>query len=337
MTELSGRSPQRVLMLAPRYDYGDPARGNSFEYDYFFPALQKLCERVDFVDSLSLRGLDPEKQYQQLSSSAGAMDATLLFCVLFRDEPDPRVLSDIRDKVQVPVVNWFCDDHWRYSEFSRVLAPHLSLSVTTDAVALERYRSDGFPVFKSQWGAPLHSTEGMRVHSSPTPSLVFVGQTYGRRRAMLQRISRRLGHEALHVYGYGTERGRLSTMDMYRAFNENVASLNFSDSWNGRVRESLGYLVPSVRRPRQIKARVFEVTAAGGVLVTQNAPGLADYFAIGTEIHVAEDADTVVAIVRQLVQDPDSRTRMAEAGQRRAVREHSVVQRLAGVLGAACG
>ncbi len=325
---------RRVLVVAPRWDYGDRLRGNSFEYDCFGPAITTLSTCITYFDSLILRGLSQAAQYDRLHEAAAQIDATAVFCVLFRDELDPAALSRLRDQDRVPVVNWFCDDHWRYAKFSRHLAPHLSLSVTTDAGAVERYRADGFPVLKSQWGVPSHAVAGMEVHQSPHDRLVFVGQAYGARASLLATLEERLEPTQLEVYGFGSANGRLSASQMYSTFNSSLASLNFSDSWNGRLREAVGRVVPSVRRSRQLKARTFEVAGAGGVLITQQAPELERYFEIGTEVHVAESASDIVEIVRMLAVDKEARTRMATAARLRALSEHTMERRLKQVFDA---
>jgi spore maturation protein CgeB len=88
------------------------------------------------------------------------------------------------------VVNWFCDDHWRYDAFSRKLAPALTLSVTTSSAAAEQYERDGFRHLMSQWGYADKSYGAPTPTQTPAAEIVFVGQPYGSRARALRRSRR---------------------------------------------------------------------------------------------------------------------------------------------------
>ncbi len=110
--------------------------------------------------------------------------------------------------------------------------------------------------------------------------------------------------------------------EIYRASR---ISLNFGDSglhWKG--------LRPY--RSRQIKARVFEVPAAGGCLLTERAEHIEDYFDVGSEIAVFDGEDDLVEQALALLGDSAHRDAMAFAGHRRTVGEHLYEQRFGPLL-----
>ena len=312
-----------VLMVAPRWDYGDPSRGDSFEYENFGLAMSNIAPHVKFFDSTRLCGIAGEDQYRILMDELEDAKATVMFSMFFGDDIDPEALRQVRDTSLVPVVNWFCDDHWRYDSFSRVLAPSLTLSVTTDFGAAARYRTDGLRCLLSQWGVPGSRISALEPDASPRDRIAFVGQTYGRRESVLEDLERLIVPTNLAVYGYGTTNGRITVDEMYSLFNSSLASLNFADSWNPD---------PSIPRPSQLKARTFEVPGAGGVLITQSSAELHEYFNIGSEIFVADTTDEIVETVRFIRENPEDRLRMSIAGRQRVMDDHTIERRLEAVF-----
>ncbi|MBL9149614.1 MAG: glycosyltransferase [Phycisphaerae bacterium] len=72
-----------------------------------------------------------------------------------------------------------------------------------------------------------------------------------------------------------------------------------------------------------VNMRAFDVTACGGLLVSSRRQGLTDAFRIGAECEDFDTAEELVAVVRRLLGDPDSATRMRAAGEARALRDHT--------------
>ncbi len=79
--------------------------------------------------------------------------------------------------------------------------------------------------------------------------------------------------------------------------------------------------------PRMIRLREFEIPMMGGFYLTQNCPELSRYFEIGREIAVWETAQDVQERCRHYLARPDERARIAEAGRRRALNNHTWTHR----------
>jgi hypothetical protein len=74
---------------------------------------------------------------------------------------------------------------------------------------------------------------------------------------------------------------------------------------------------------RQLKARPFEVCLAGGFLLTDDAPGLSDYFKIGEEIVCySSDTDLVEKSAYYLTHDHE-REAIAQRGWKKAMSAYS--------------
>ena len=51
-------------------------------------------------------------------------------------------------------INWFCDDQWRFENFTKYYAPHFTYSVITDKFVFRKYRNIGYKnVIPSQWAS----------------------------------------------------------------------------------------------------------------------------------------------------------------------------------------
>jgi spore maturation protein CgeB len=120
---------------------------------------------------------------------------------------------------------------------------------------------------------------------------------------------------------------------MIALFNAAAAAVNFSSSWQpgllGRLRRR--QLLPR-RVPPQLKARVFEVTGAGGLLLTEPSEDLGLYFKSGEEIATFRDVDELTTLATRAVEDREWRYSVASAGCARCQREHTMSRRLADVF-----
>jgi spore maturation protein CgeB len=77
----------------------------------------------------------------------------------------------------------------------------------------------------------------------------------------------------------------------------------------------------------QIKARVFEIPACRGFMITEFADGLEDYFVPGKEVITFHTADEMVESVRYFLSHEQEREQIRRAGYERAMRDHSYVRR----------
>jgi spore maturation protein CgeB len=278
--------------------------------------------------------MEPASVDDSLRKAVHEHEPDVVMCFLFETEIPPTALARVRDEDAIPVVNWFPDDHWRYESFSRHYAPCLSLSVTTSSLAAARYEAEGFPHLMSQWGYADKVFGKKPPVDQPSPQVVFVGQPYGARARALEKLNRALPEGAgVELYGFGTSNGRVPMARMFDLFNGSAAAVNFASSWQpglvGRLRR--GQILPR-RIPPQLKARVFEVTGAGGLLLTETSEDLPRYFAEGTEIVVFEDEKELAEAAREALTNETWRLAIAVAGFDRCHREHTMSLRLQGVL-----
>jgi spore maturation protein CgeB len=315
----------KILCALGKYAYGDPSRGESYEYANFLPAFAALGHEVKLFDSLDRYTY---AEFYELNKAFLAQvhdwQPDLIFCVLMHYEIWTNTLDAVRAGSTAAVVNWGTDDSWKYAQFARFIAPHVDVYATTSSNAARRAWLEGFDnVMLTQWAADSEALASPLPAAACRYGATFIGSAYGDRRRWVGEIQRQ--GAPVTCFGHGWPGGAISTAEMRRIVRQSLVSLNFSDSsrqWRG-MRITAG---------PQIKARVFEVPGAGGVLLTQVADGLEDLYHREMEIEVFHSAEEAASKIARLLNDPASRDRMAQAGHKRTADEHTYVRRFPPLL-----
>ena len=325
----------RLLYVAMVHDYGDPARGPSFEETNLRSALEGMGHEVVGFDFMARAKHDGKRQMRaDLVATAAEVKPDLGFFCLFTDELDAATIRAVRREGGAPTVNWFADDHWRFEDFTRHIAPAFDLAVTTDEDSLPKYAAEGIEhVHLSQWACNRYAYG--KVADGLEHDVTFVGQPHGTRPATIERL-RAAGHD-VECWGHGWPAGRLEHDEMVRVFGSSRVNLNLSNSSTppNTLRVRLGRLLgrgPKGPRPAQIKGRNFEVPGCGGFLLTERVPHLERYFEAGRDVAVYDGEDDLVEQVGYWLEDEDRRAAVAEAGYRRVMAEHTYDHRFAAIF-----
>lgn len=322
----------RVLLAVPRWDYGRPEQGDSYEVMAFLQPFRDLGHDVVLHDTL-----DPAADLEQAVADHRP-DLTLF--MLGGDEVRVEALRAIRPRTTT--VNWFADDAWRFRHWSRHLAPEFDLAVTTSRAAEAGYRDvPGARAVFLPWG--FNPCVFHPVPDAERFDVAFVGQRYGARGRAVEALQ--ADGIDVRAWGAGWPNGRLATDDLAAVFSGARISLNFLDSSPGPFRRRHvrfkgsdrldRALLPLFPPPRQLKARLVEIPACGSLQITNGAPELGELLAIGDEVVVAEGAAELRRLVRHHLEHDDERAAAAAAGHRRAVADHSYRTRLPQLLDAA--
>lgn len=343
-----------ILYVAMRYDYGRPEQGDSFEHCNFFDSLKHLGHDIhyfDFMTVLAERGR--EGMNRRLVDIARAEKPDVMFTVLFGDELDEEAIRSISELPDTTTVNWFCDDHWRYENFSRHWAPCFNWVVTTDSHSVAKYHAMGYRnVIKSQWAANHFLYRKLDVPL--LHDVTFVGKPHGIRRELIAAL-REFG-VPVKVWGKGWGQGRASQEEMIEIFNQSRVNLNLSNASTGRRRHRwqrgldrarrlarrtlhlqpqagpVAELLSTDRFPEQIKGRNFEVSGCGGFMLTGHADNLQAYYEPSREVACYRSFHELVQQCRYFLEHEDERAAVAEAGYARTLAEHTYAHRFAEVF-----
>jgi spore maturation protein CgeB len=322
----------RILLPIPRFDYGRPEWGDSYEYHAFVSPLQRLGHEIRVFDTLQAdRRGDPRTTGEALLAEAAEFDPDVVFTMLMEDELPIDVVAKLGERAFT--INWFADDAWRFRSFTRHVAPAFRAAVTTSLRALPRYKALDVKVVYCPWGFNRDL-----FHPVDTPTLhdvAFVGQRYGNRAKLIERLR----SEGLDVdaRGGGWPDGRVDARDIAGVFCSAKVTLNPLSSSGGPLKR-LGIrfrgstrldnaLVHAFHPPLQMKARLVEVAACGAFQLTNSIPELSRMFEVGSEIVVARRYNELLDSIRYFLEHEKERAEIAQNALARAQAEHTFEQR----------
>jgi spore maturation protein CgeB len=329
----------RILYVAPKYDYGKPEQGYSFEHYNFYDFFQRSGHDIIYFDTLGLlKELGKEAMNRRLLETAKAENADLMFAVLFTDELDQGAVRRISEETNTVTLNWFCDDHWRFENYSQYWAPCFNWVVTTAKSAVPKYERLPYAhAIKSQWGC--NHLLYRKLDLPLEYDVSFVGQPHGNRREIIRQIQK--SGIKVRTFGTGWRSGRASQEMMIRIFNQSRINLNLSnasvsaDPDQQRGNSRFGRLVrrlafksdPPVNYFEQIKGRNFEVPGCGGFMLTGKAEDLENYYEPGREIVCFDHPKDLIDKIRYYLAHEEGRATIAQAGYERTLREHTYAHR----------
>ena len=224
-------------------------------------------------------------------------------------------LEIIRARGDVATISWAADDSWKYREVSRFVGTAYHAMTTTYDYVVPRYHADGIcNVLLTQWAVSSGWLAEPLSAAQCQYAVSFVGAAHGDRKASVAAL-----HQAgieVACFGHGWPAGPVSMSDIPGIMRKSAISLNLSNS----------------RGENQIKARVFEVPGAGGLLLTEQARGLERFYRPGTEVAVFQGIDDLVGKIRYFLSNPVERDAIALSGYARTRRDHTYEQRMKEVI-----
>lgn len=291
------------------------ARGESTEYFSFIPALSALGHEVRLFDSWDKSAFE---NYAQLNTAlvdqCRRIEPDVILWVALTVEVWLETLDFIRNALMIRIIHWAPDDSWKFRQQSRFIAASVDVCVTTYPNFLERYRGLGATPIVSGWGVPESWRREVLPAARCTYDVTFVGAAQAHRIAMVESLRRR--GIRVQCFGFGWPSGPLPQEAIPEIFRRSRISLNFANSTG----------------LNQVKARVFEVTGAGGFLLSEAADGLDLVFSADREIAVFSTLEECESKIRYFLENPIRRDTIARAGNERTNTQYTYVERLRSVL-----
>lgn len=318
----------KILYVALKWNYGQLSAGISAEHWHFYHTLVHMGHDILYFD-LTLMQYGRESMNRQLLEVAKKEKPDLMFTVLHTNEIDPSVIRKISESSDTITLNWFCDDQWRFENYSRYWAPCFNWIVTTAPSALPKYANLGYgSVIKSQWAC-----NHFRYRKLDLPlkyDVTFVGQTHSDRPKIIQSL--RDSGINVHVWGKGWKSGYISQEEMIGVFNQSRINLNMTKA--STCSQGLQYARAHAYRqnPEQIKGRSFAIPGCGGFQLSGSVEDLGEYYEIDKEIVCYEDVEDLGEKIRYYLSNEDERAAIAQAGYQRTLREHTWVHRLTNIF-----
>lgn len=343
----------KILYVAIMYDYGNPARGYSFEHINFYKSLLTLDNSkhkiIYFPFDVIMQNEGRNKMNQKLLEIALKEKPDLCFVGMLDNEIKKNTLDKLK-KLGITTLGWFGDDHWRFDSYSKYYAPYFFWIATTDPSAPEKYKKIGYP--NAIYAPSAANTNIFKpVSSKKKIEVSFIGSRTKERAKVINIIIQ--SGLPLEVYGSGWSNGRVSEKELVRIISESKISINLStpsfyigiksiarlflkrysfhrsvlhikpDFWNflRNLREWQLKKIP------QIKARIFEISACRTMLITQNIDYLKDHYKISEEIISYSDTSNLIEKIRYYLSHDAEREIIAQRGYERTIRDHSYEKR----------
>lgn len=316
----------KVVFSALKYDYNDITRGYSFEYENFYKALLNM-ENVEviFFDTCDFWNIDNRRKInEELIKLIEKEKPDILFNVFYRDQISKETYLYIKHNTDTLLVNWFCDDHWRFNGSDNPSSKWcwcFDYCITTDAQAIEKYKSIGYEnIILSQWGCNHNNYYYKKLPYKY--DVTFVGQPHGNRRAVIEYLKDN-GIE-VRCFGYGWDindpsSSRITQEEMIDIFNESRINLNLSNS-------------SVVDTPEQIKGRNFEVPGCKGFLLTNEVVDLEKYYIIGEEIECYGSLEDLVNKIKYYLTNENRRREITEKSYKRTLKDHTYEKRFSDIF-----
>ena len=274
-------------------------------YWYVYLPLQQMGHDVYLYDTVN----PEEKDYNKVIES---FKPDLIFCCLTNDrlvaphEPWEQLLRETQ-LGRTKTFNWFCDDTWRFETFSQQTCHFFHACSTPEPSYLQKYKEIGYNnIILGTWHANLDLYPAMKkdVHIS------FMGALNGARQHFVNT------HAELAIQLFSG----LSHDEMMTAYARSHIGINLSINDNDPLKQT------------QMKQRIFEITAANSLLLTQHHEGIEEFFDIDKEIITFKSDEEFSQKASFLIKNNKISEKIAAAGHKRFLAEHESKIRLTNVL-----
>lgn len=314
----------KIMLVCMRYDYGDPKRGESYEYYNFYDSLIRMGHDVFLFDYMTeLRQIGKSAMNRKLQETAAQLAPDLAMFSLYTDQLEPEALEQVR--LHTKTLCFFHDDTWRV-DFSRYWAQFFDNFTTPDIYGVQKYQRLGLA---HAIHFPFGANEGLYYKNDVEKKydVSFVGGWHPYREWLIKRL-KKAGIKVM-VAGHRWPQGILPHPEMVHLFNQSRINLNLSNSASWDIRYLSSSLLGTANRIRsrknieQLKARHFEINSTGAFQLSYYVEGLEKYYDIGTEIGIYLDPDDLIEKVRYYLNENERRESIANAGYDRTMREHT--------------
>ena len=300
----------RIIVVAPKSITRHQDKV-AFRFDYaywnFYLPLLSMGYEVKFFDT-SLYG---DKELAVLIKD---FRPHLLFCVmtgspLYCPSEPWETIKKTTEAGNIVTFNWFCDDSWRFNEFSKKVCNYFHFCSTPEKQYVDKYKKIGYDnILYAAWCA--NSELYSNLDCVKKNIACFSGGKHGDRIAYLHMLE-----EAKFPVHTPSDS---SFESMIAGYSSSLMGLNFSKNSNGTG--------------TQMKARMFEVPATGALLITEYTEDLENCFDIGEEILTFTKETELLDILEELNKDVNVALDMAKKGHARFMKDHDSKVRLGTLL-----
>jgi len=249
---------KKILCLLHKHQFGDINYPISVEYKLIYETLKKINKNTFFLDT-------NDEKYIYLNNVkilnyVKKIRPEVIFCHQSSYEIYSETFDIIRSICSPIIINWCSDDSWRYKQHSALIARSFDFLITTYQKAHNNNNNNNINSILSNWGCADNWFIKPRKNISYLYDVCFIGSAYMDRKKMIKNL-KDLG---IHVECFGKGWGNIIDDNEYpKIINRSKININFSKSRGNQL---------------QTKARVFEITGAGGFCLSEKSNELKYFF-----------------------------------------------------------
>lgn len=293
-------------------------RGNEAVLDtsipYIYNPLTELGHSVYFFDTVGVMG-DPQIKNNRntpLLECVRSCDPDVIFCCLTGNkfitpvEPSVEEIRKITD-LGYTTFNWFCDDTWRFEDFSKIYCKAFTYCSTPEKAYIPKYKEIGYDnILLGGW----HASQDMYNHRKyKDNNVVFVGGISGVRQKFFDSIKTPISF------------GQNLQIDQMCSF-----------LCGGKIGLNLSVNDNDPKKGTQMKQRIFELAAAQCLILSEHHDGISDFFDIGEEVITFRTPEEFDEKARYYLDNPEEAKTIAQKAHDRFTREHESKIRLTSIL-----
>jgi len=286
---------------------GNVSRIDSGYWNTYLPLLE-LGHQVYFYDII-----DPiEKDFSKILERE---KPDLIFCCITGDSNVGKYepLEEIKRETQsgrTLTFNWFCDDTWRFENFSRNVCNNFNYCSTPEPSYIEKYKKIGYNnILLGNWHTNVDLYPKVPFKNI---DVGFVGLINNQRYSFINKI-KNFGIDIKNIYGVSYE-------DLLLFYSSSKIGINFSINESGAEKKT------------QMKLRMFEVPAANTLLLTQYHEGIEQFFEIDKEIITFKEEQEMILKIKYLLNNEQIIEKIAKKGYERILKDHNSKIRLSNIL-----
>ena len=275
---------------------------------YLYLPLKEMGHKVHFYDTV-----DPEER--NFGKVIESFKPDLIFCCMTGDksiaphEPWEQIQEETKSG-RTTTFNWFCDDTWRFENFSKSACHYFNVCSTPEPSYVDKYKMSGyFNIMVGAWHANIDLYPPIKYEEKDI-GISFMGAQNGLRKDFFE------AHKELPIETFSG----ISQEEMLAVHARSKIGINLSVNENDPAKKT------------QMKQRMFEVPAANALLLTEHHSDIEEFFDPIKEIVTFKDNEEFAEKAKFLLRHPLLAERIAHAGHERFLAEHESKIRLAKVL-----
>jgi spore maturation protein CgeB len=292
----------KILFVGHKKDLNSP--DNGLVYYSFYESLKNISKDLKsfFYEDYK----NEERDYSLIELHENYKPDIIIY-VYQLGKLDSKTLLKLKDSNSV-TVNFYGDDAWRFNTFTLKTYHLFDVVVSFGESKKVEYNINRISnVIFSQW-AGLSRLKAKKLSKEFDYEISFIGAKTEYR----EWIIRELKNNGINVvcFGKGWDKGIIHYDEMKRINSRSRISLDLPNSISYDIRYLIKYPIgiyriiknyfnKNLKEEDGIKARIFEVTSMGGLLLTYYNSTISNYFKIGEEIYCYNSLNNLVSLIKK--------------------------------------